>query len=66
VKLMVNGAAQEVPDGVRIPELLALLRVAPGQVAVEVNGHVVRRANHPEVTLKPGDQIEVVTFVGGG
>jgi thiamine biosynthesis protein ThiS len=66
VKLTVNGAGREVPDGVRIPELLALLCVASGQVAVEVNGRVVRRAQHADVQLQPGDQVEVVTFVGGG
>ena len=64
--LTVNGAAQDVPDDTRIPQLLALLRVSTGQVAVEVNGEVVRRAQHAEVTLRPGDQVEVVTFVGGG
>jgi sulfur carrier protein len=66
MKLTVNGAPRDVPEGARIPELLTLLQVPPGQVAVEVNGEVVRRAQHPDVQLQPGDRIEVVTFVGGG
>jgi sulfur carrier protein len=66
LKLSVNGAERDVPEGLRIPGLLELIRVPAGQVAVEVNGRVVRRAQHPEVELRPGDQVEVVTFVGGG
>jgi thiamine biosynthesis protein ThiS len=33
---------------------------------VELNGEVLRQAQHPEVTLRDGDALEVVTFVGGG
>ena len=29
-------------------------------------GVVLRQAQHPEVTLRDGDTLEVVTFVGGG
>ena len=66
MKLIVNGVEQDVPEGARIPDLLKQLAIPAGQVAVEVNGEVVRRAQHLDVTLHPGDQVEVVTFVGGG
>jgi sulfur carrier protein len=66
MNLIVNGVPREIPDGARIPELLTLLQIPAGQVAVEVNGEVVRRARHAEVQLQPGDQVEVVNFVGGG
>jgi sulfur carrier protein len=35
-------------------------------VAVEHNRRVLRRAEHGETALAPGDELEVVTFVGGG
>ena len=46
--------------------LLAQLEIPPLQVAVEVNAAVVRRAEHPARILQQGDEVEIVTFVGGG
>jgi len=66
VRLTVNGEAREVPAGTTVVGLLALLGVRTGAVAVEINAQVVRRAQHPDRTLAAGDQVEIVTFVGGG
>jgi sulfur carrier protein len=67
VKLTVNGAAREVQDGITVEQLLQQLNIsAGGPVAVEVNTLVVRRAGHATHQLREGDQVEIVTFVGGG
>ncbi|HVE83251.1 MAG TPA: sulfur carrier protein ThiS [Myxococcales bacterium] len=66
MKLTVNGEAREVADGTTVSQLLAALEVATGRVAVEVNAAVVRRAQHERHALVEGDQVEIVTFVGGG
>ncbi len=66
VTLVVNGEPQEVEDGITISALLARLSLASERVAVEVNTEVVRRPRHPEHRLAEGDQVEIVTFVGGG
>jgi thiamine biosynthesis protein ThiS len=34
--------------------------------AIELNGEVIRRADHPRTPLKEGDRLEVVRLVGGG
>ena len=62
----VNGEAREVPEGTTVAQLLATLEVTVGRVAVEVNTAVVRRARHEAHRLADGDQVEIVTFVGGG
>ena len=36
------------------------------RIAVERNGEIVPRAQYSETVLQDGDQIEIVTFVGGG
>ncbi len=46
--------------------LLGLLGVKPEHVAVERNRDLVPRARHAEATLDAGDDVEVVTLVGGG
>jgi sulfur carrier protein len=66
VKLTVNGEPREVPEGTTLQGLLASLKIGAERVAVEVNAEVVRKAKHAEHRLQPGDQVEVVTFVGGG
>jgi sulfur carrier protein len=66
VEIWVNGQAREVPAGMTLSALLALLEVGGPGVAVEVNAEVVRRAHHGELRLSPQDRVEIVTFVGGG
>jgi sulfur carrier protein len=65
VTLTVNGERREAPDGVTVAALVTSLGFR-GRVAVELNGEVLRQAQHPEVQLHTGDTVEVVTFVGGG
>jgi thiamine biosynthesis protein ThiS len=46
--------------------LLAELNIDPRRVAVEHNLVVVKRASYESIVVRPGDEIEVVNFVGGG
>jgi len=66
MKLTVNGEAQEVPASMTVAGLLAHLQIAAPRVAVELNRAIVPRAQHAEQALSDGDQVEIVTFVGGG
>jgi sulfur carrier protein len=45
---------------------LAELELDSRQVAVEVNLELVPRSRHGQHRLEPGDEVEVVTLVGGG
>lgn len=64
--LTMNGERREAPDGATATALLESLGLAPGRVAVEINGRVVRRADLAGRTLRDGDVVEIVQFVGGG
>ncbi|HEY8041156.1 MAG TPA: sulfur carrier protein ThiS [Polyangiaceae bacterium] len=66
MQVTVNGAPREVPDGVTVRGLVEHLGLTEGPVAVEVNREIVPRARHAEHRVAPGDEIEVVHFVGGG
>ncbi|WP_373046289.1 sulfur carrier protein ThiS [Vulgatibacter sp.] len=66
MKLVINGEEQEVPEAIHVAGLLDFLGVPRERVAVEVNLAVVKRADHDKHLLAPGDQVEVVAFVGGG
>lgn len=64
--LFVNDQPTDLPNGATVSDLLVQLTLPGTRVAVEVNRALVRRADHATTALKDGDQIEVVTLVGGG
>ena len=66
MKLTVNGNPVELPDGSTVTALLAHLTIEAARVAVERNQDVVPRQRWAEARLAEGDQVEIVTFVGGG
>ncbi len=66
MRITVNGEAREVPDETALEALVGLLGLAPERLAVELNYEVVRRDEWPRRTLKEGDRVEIVHFVGGG
>lgn len=66
MKITVNGEPRDVADAISIRALVELEGLGGGPVAVERNGDVVPRKEHPTTTLAEGDVIEIVHFVGGG
>lgn len=66
MKIMLNGEAQEVAEATTVAELLTQLGVRTRHVAVEVNLEIMPQPEHPSYVLQEGDQLEVVTLVGGG
>lgn len=66
MKVHINGESREVADGVTVAALLAAARLDPRYLAVEVNRQVVPRGKHGDTWLRDGDEIEIVTLVGGG
>ncbi len=66
MQVRVNGRAMELPAGATVLALLAEVRVDPQRVAVERNSDVVPRKTYGDTVLSDGDQVEIVTFVGGG
>ena len=66
MQIKINGETESVSDDLSIAELLAARKMDPQRVAVERNKKLVPRARHGETSLQEGDELEIVTFVGGG
>jgi sulfur carrier protein len=66
IKIEVNGRPREIEPPESIAAMLEALKVNPKQVAVAVNGEVVRRVDWPAVAVADGDTVEIVRAVGGG
>ena len=66
IEVRVNGEPRAVPAGATLLELLGLLALDPRAIVVEHNRRIVRRPALGDVTVAPGDAIELVHFVGVG
>ncbi|MDZ4753968.1 MAG: sulfur carrier protein ThiS [Phycisphaerae bacterium] len=69
MRLIVNGQEQDFETegtGLTVADLLDRLQTTRGAAAVEVNRTLVPRRSHPERRLEDGDQVEIVSLVGGG
>jgi sulfur carrier protein len=61
----VNGQSETLPEATTVAQLIARHNLTPDKVAVEVNRRLVRAKDYDR-QLQEGDQVELVTFVGGG
>jgi sulfur carrier protein len=66
MEIKLNGKPREVAEGITVSRLLDELKLAPLRVAVQVNMDIVKREQYGEVILRPGDTVEVLTFMSGG
>ena len=66
MNLTVNGQPTQERQGLTVRQLIEQLGLSQRPVAVEVNREVIPRRQHEQVMLCEGDEIEVVTLVGGG
>ena len=66
MRVTVNGAAQDLPGESTVLQLLETMNLLPARVAVERNLTIVDRAQFGTLRLQAGDQIEIISFVGGG
>jgi sulfur carrier protein len=66
MNIVFNGQPRSVPARTTVAAFLDELKVTTRHVAVEVNLDIVPREKHSQHVLQEGDQVEVVTLVGGG
>jgi thiamine biosynthesis protein ThiS len=66
IDIVVNGEPQRTPEGQTVMGLLHQLELDPARVAVELDRRILKQPHWPETILRPGAQLEIVQFVGGG
>lgn len=63
----INGEPVDIGRQLTVTELLADRKVKmPDMVSVELNGHILPRDAFGETSIKPGDKVEFLYFMGGG
>lgn len=63
--VIINGEEKDVA-GKSVSEYLAIANFNMARIVVERNGEIVPKADYDSTVLADGDEIEVVSFVGGG
>lgn len=66
ITIKLNGEPRSIAPEWTISDLLRDLEINNRYCAVERNLELIPREQHPDCQLHDGDQIEVVTLVGGG
>lgn len=67
MRLTINGKEVDGVNSTTVTELLAEQKVkTPTYVSVELNGEILERGQLESATLKDGDRVEFLYFMGGG
>lgn len=66
MQVRINSEQTDVPQGQTVKALLAGLGLGGQVVAVELNRQIVPKRQHQHIALQEGDDLEIVTLVGGG
>jgi thiamine biosynthesis protein ThiS len=66
MSITLNGQSKQIAEGTSAAGLVAELGIGARKFAVEINREVVSKERLGEAMLHDGDEVNVVTLVGGG
>jgi thiamine biosynthesis protein ThiS len=66
ISIQLNGDPYVIEGDARLTSLIETLKMKPARIAVELNREVVPKAEYEKITLREGDELELINFVGGG
>jgi sulfur carrier protein len=66
IQIQVNGDQRACRAGATVGDLLRELAIKTERVAVELNLEILDRKDFDRRSLKPGDRVEILSFIGGG
>ena len=64
--LFINGQERKNIKSSSLGELLVELKINSHTVVFEKNGIIIKKEETNQTTLKDGDKIEIIQFLGGG
>ncbi|KAA0258931.1 sulfur carrier protein ThiS [Deferribacter autotrophicus] len=66
MKVKINGVTKEVCDNITILDLINSLNLKSDRIVVEYNKTILNKDDYDKITIKEGDNLELIHFVGGG
>ena len=65
MQVKLNGEPREI-QAVTLGQLISHHNLNPEAIVIEINSVIAQKQAWPTITLNEGDQIEIISFVGGG
>ena len=66
MEIILNGQPKSFNDNTNLGNIVQQFSSAPHRVVAEVNGEIIKTPQWEEKALSHGDQVELVSIVGGG
>ena len=66
ISIILNGKKEEMEDGMNVAGLLAIKKIRPEVVTIELNDKIIEKSRYSETFLKESDRVEFVYYMGGG
>jgi sulfur carrier protein len=66
ITIRLNGEPYFIEGDARLTTLIETLKMKPTRIAAELNRSIIPKADYAKVTLREGDELELINFVGGG
>ncbi len=64
--IKINGENKFFPQSISILKLLETLNINRDRVVIELNKKIITKSTFQDTVLNENDELEIVTFVGGG
>jgi sulfur carrier protein len=66
ITIRLNGDPYVIDGDPRLTTLIEALKMKPTRIAAELNRNIILKADYAKITLREGDELELINFVGGG
>ena len=66
MKITINGTIKELAVSSHLSDIVTQFCKDSQHIITEVNGRIIASGDWNSITIKDGDHIELVAFVGGG
>ena len=66
MRIKLNNKNRDIEENSSISELLESLGLNPHSIVTEVNLNIIKKDKRKDYILKDGDNVEIITFMGGG
>lgn len=64
--MKINGQESYLDAGISVSEMLKKLDIAAEKVIIEINLEIIEKDKYSETKIKEDDNVEIITFMGGG
>lgn len=66
MQVIINGKKAEMPEQISLQKIMEERKMTGGKAVAELNEEIIEQSVWSKTILKDNDNLEIVTFMGGG